>query len=381
MSATARMLAVCDLLAEDRGHLDVSAVLQSSAQQLARLTRADAGFVIAEGPRGPVVGSYPRRVSAGFVRGLLEGGALATTDRIVGRFGMAGSTSGVVAVTGPIDGAFSALDEWLLAVVARRVEARLELAEMHRQALADAAVVRDAAVAGELQRALMPRQSCAVGPVEAAGRLRPARHVGGDMYDVIRSENHLVAMVADVAGKGAPAALLTASFHAAAAHAVAAIGPNPVQILAAIDREIGPLLDRTGRIVTAAVASLDPWSGTVRLANGGHHPVVARLRGAAHLIPPGSPPLGVGPFTIEETTIDVMPGDLVLLASDGIVDQRAAGGGVFGIDRLLETVQGMADLPAAGGVETVFSAVTRFAAGAAQDDDQTALLLAVKETP
>jgi serine phosphatase RsbU (regulator of sigma subunit) len=225
----------------------------------------------------------------------------------------------------------------------------------------------------------MPAPIHRTGSIEIAGNLIPARQIGGDLYDVLPSGNDTVALVADVAGKGVAASLLTASVHAAAAHAVSTEGADPSAIVSAIEREIGPLLDRTGRIVTVAVAATDVSAGSVRIASAGHHPVVARTSGGAELVLPGAPPLGIGSFRAVETALPGTPGTVVVLASDGIVDQRRSSGEAYGIDRLLAAVERLAAAPAADGVDALFADVAEFAEGAIQDDDQTALVMRVVE--
>jgi serine phosphatase RsbU (regulator of sigma subunit) len=380
------MLAVCELLSEERGHLDSRAVVDAAAAQVARLTRADLGIIALEGLDGPIVGSYPRPVSDALVRRTLNEHQDAECRRTsmlsppvearVADF-RAGAARGIVAAAGPIDGSFSLLDEWLVGVVARRLEAQLALVELHRQRLADADLVRDTALAGILQRELMSAATHRVGRLDVAGRIRPARHVAGDLYDVLPMGADAVAVVADVSGKGVPASLLTAAVHAAVTHAVAAEGAHPSAVVASVDRELSRVLDRTNRIVTIAVAATHMATDTIRIASAGHHPVIARVGGVSELVSPGSPPLGIGSFPAPETIIHLAPGDLVLLGSDGIVDQRRAGGDAYGLERLLTTISGLATSPAGEIADAVLEDVAVFAGDAIQDDDQTALVLAV----
>ena len=382
------MLAVCELLSEERGHLDARAVVDAVAEQLARLTRADLGIVALEGPNGPIVSSYPRPVADAMVRRALNDHRDADCHRTsmfsppvdarVAGF-QTGAARGIVAAAGPIDGTFSVLDEWLVGVVARRLEAQLALVELHRQRLADADLARDAALAGVLQKALMSAAGHRVGGLDVAGRIQPARHVAGDLYDVLPMGDDAVAVVADVAGKGMPASLLTAAVHAAVTHAVAAEGAHPSAVVAAVDRELSPMLDRTNRIVTIAVAATNMATDTIRIASAGHHPVIARVGGISELISPGTPPLGIRSFPVSETIIHAAPGDLVLLGSDGIVDQRRAGGDAFGLERLLATIGRLETAPAGQIADAVLEEVAAFAGDAIQDDDQTALVLAVGE--
>ncbi|MDH3539341.1 MAG: serine/threonine-protein phosphatase [Acidimicrobiia bacterium] len=388
VSDTGRLLAVCDLLVESSARLDAAEVAKAGAEQLARLTRADLAVVAFDGPQGRIVKSYPRPVSSAVVEDLLDRapgmngerhlvGGTREEARLAG-FGEGCAHTGAVAAIGSVDGAFSLLDDWLVSVVGRRIEAQLELVELHHRRLADAEILRDAAIAGEMQRALLPAWNIELAGSAVDGGLRPARHVGGDLYDLQQVEHDVVAIVADVSGKGAPASLLTAAVHSAFGHAVASLGAAPAAIIERIAGETQALLDRTGRILTAAVAATDVSSGIIRFASAGHHPVVHRSGGAARLIRPPAPPLGAGAFAMDEVVISMTPGDLLVLGSDGIVDQRRPDGTAFGIERLLGVVTG---LPAAPGpsVAAIFASVHEFANGAPQDDDQTCVVMSASE--
>ncbi|MDH3499759.1 MAG: SpoIIE family protein phosphatase [Acidimicrobiia bacterium] len=383
-----RMLAVCDMLADSGGHLDPEAVAAAAAEQLARLTRCDLAVTALRGPDGLVVGSYPRAAPdwlPGAMVNLYQDGLTqpfdlfgpAVDSRVAGFDG--GSHHGVVAAIGPIEGGFSALDDWLVMVAARRMQAQLELVELHRWRLADADVVRDAVLAGEVQQALMAEPHHRIGSVDLSASFRPARHLGGDLYDVFSVDRQAVALVADVSGKGAPAALLSTAVHAAGRHAFSVAGPNPARIIAQISAEIETLLEHTGRIVTVAVAATDPNTGTIRIASAGHSPVIVRQAGHVRLIKPLSPPLGLCSPDEDEIELSVHRGDLLLLGSDGLIDQRRHDGTAYGVDHLLSAVRELPVAPAHELLRSLFGNLDAFAAGAVQDDDQTGLLISVQE--
>ena len=384
-SAEARMLAVCDLINRADAQLDAANVLQTASVQLARLTRSDLGVVAAEIDGELVVGSYPRPVNDELAAWLIElsragrpdrplpGTSAKTCSAVIGS-----PAFGLVRASGPIDGTFSALDGWLAGVVATQVETQLELVAMHRDRMQAAELFHDAVLAGELQQALLPTGGIDTPGVDLAARLRPARHVGGDMFDVFPAGDTAIAVIADVAGKGSPASLLTATVHAAAQRAVIAEGANPRAIVGVVDDELRPLLERTDRIVTLAVASIDPTHGVIRLASAGHSPVVIRSGRQAVLVEPGSPPLGAGSFERSESSIRIAPSAVFVMASDGTLDQSSATGEQFGVARFLDTIGGADATSAQSIVDAVFADLDAFAGRSGQDDDQALVVIRIE---
>ena len=384
MNDVTRLLAVCDLFADAPSSLDPEAVLANGAEQVARLTRADLAIAAIDGVEGVVFASYPREMPLHVARALTANHWTArgertavlgpsVDDRAAG-FTRNPTERGVLAAFGPIDGDFSSLDEWLVMVAARRLESQLKQVEQHKRLISDAEIVRDYQLAGELQQALLPQSEQQIGSVKLSGRIRPAREVGGDTFDMFDAAGTAIGLIADVAGKGAPAWILTAAVSSAARHAVLKIGAQPARILAEIESEIAELLDRTGKLVTVAVAAIET-TGAARIASAGHSPVVVHQRGSSSLVEPGCPPLGVGSFPIPEQSFVFASGDFFLLASDGIIDQRRPDGLAHGTDRLLSHLAGSGTTTASGLTDEVFARLHDFSEQALQDDDQTALAM------
>ncbi len=384
-SAEARMLAVCDLITQAGAHLDAAGVARTAAVHLARLTRSDMGVVAAEIDGELVVGSYPRPVDDQLAKRLIEASRASRLDRPVWDVSAntcsaaVGSPAfGLVRASGPIDGTFSALDEWLVGVVAAQFETQLQLVAMHQERMQAAELFNDAMLAGELQQALLPMNGIDTPGLDLAARLRPARHVGGDMFDVFPAGETAIAVIADVAGKGSPASLLTATVHAAGQRAAVAEGANPGAIVAAVDDELRPLLERTDRIVTLAVAAIDSAQRTIRVASAGHSPIALRTGGAARLVEPGSPPLGVGHFQRVESVLRVSPGDVFVMASDGMLDQSGPSGERYGLLRFLSTMRHADTSSAQLVVDAAFSDLDAYAGGRGQDDDQAVVVVRIE---
>jgi sigma-B regulation protein RsbU (phosphoserine phosphatase) len=235
------------------------------------------------------------------------------------------------------------------------------------------------AAAREIQRALLPRERPEIPGYAFWECYRPALEVGGDSYDYIRStgegpegDGRWVICVADVSGKGMPAALLSAAVCPEIRHAVRG-GAPPSEVLTRVNRHVcdGGL---DAHFVTMILAELDPRRHRLTLANAGHErPLIRRADGSVERIEvPGSGlPLGV---VVDEaytaSSMALEPGDLLVLHSDGLDDALDRQRGRFGADRAAQTLS-VAPAGASLAGEALLQAVMKHADGVAPFDDLT----------
>ena len=238
------------------------------------------------------------------------------------------------------------------------------------------------AIGREIQRSLLPRRFPEVEGWRFAADYEPAREVGGDLYDVfrIRGDREDVALlIADVTGKGVPAALLMADTKALL-HAAADNADNPADALGRVNR-ILTLERHSSLFVTAALAAVDTDTGDVRLASAGHEPpLVVRADGRLEAIEARGPILGA--FTgvaYEPAVCHVDPGDVVVLYTDGITDTRDARGVFYGEPRLRGVLAGLSGASADEVRRAVVDDVRAFRGEADLFDDLT-ILVAERET-
>src|SRR6185503_1494030 len=163
--------------------------------------------------------------------------------------------------------------------------------------------------------------------VQLASAWKPANGVGGDCFDVLTFSSGAVGLtIADVAGKGVPAALLMSNLQAAV-RAFAQDGASPASVSASVNR----LLCRnmaSGRFVTFCYARLDIAAGKLTYANAGHNPPrLVRANGPIDKLTPGGTVLGVfAESTYEQGDFALRPGDRLILYPDGISEGRNAAG-------------------------------------------------------
>ena len=177
--------------------------------------------------------------------------------------------------------------------------------------------------AGAVQTDLLPRERPVITPFELAARCVPAREVGGDFYDwQAQDPQHLWLTLADVMGKGMPAALWMATVRTAM-RAVVRDSP-PGAAMRYVSRALEPDLARAGAFVTLFLACLDSAARRVAYVDAGHgHAFMRRAEGRAEALPPRGLPVGILPDEVyQQGEVDFAPGDALVLYSDGLVDAR-----------------------------------------------------------
>lgn len=233
-------------------------------------------------------------------------------------------------------------------------------------------------IAREIQRSMIPNVDLGhVGSLhlDLHAEIVPAREVGGDFYDFFFLDDHRVAFcIADVSGKGIPAALFM-TMSRTLLKAAALTGMSPCQCLDYLNR----LLSQDNELcmfVTVFHAVLDCRTGALVYASGGHNPpVLVRRGGVTPLEPPAGAMVGVDEAEFGEISTTLEPGDLLYLYTDGVTEAMDAEGGLFGVPRLTGLLSGCGGEGAAEVCRRVQHAVDEFAHGAPQSDDITMLAL------
>ena len=266
----------------------------------------------------------------------------------------------------------------------RTIQAALErerLMALHQQAeLARAKLAGELELAARIQADLFPAVLPHVDGYEFAARNRPARQCGGDYYDALRlvrpdAADRLLLCVADVSGKGLPAALVMSNMQATLR---ALIGrTTSLAELAGHANELLYAATPPEKYVTAALLELVPATGALTFVGAGHlDNLVLRTSGQAVPLVSTGTPLGLFSDGIPygESTHVLERGDAILLFSDGVTEAQNADDEEFGEERLLEVVRACAGEPAATLIDRTFQAIDAFAGGAPQFDDITVVV-------
>jgi sigma-B regulation protein RsbU (phosphoserine phosphatase) len=250
----------------------------------------------------------------------------------------------------------------------------IENARLYRQAIEKARLDEELKIAANIQQMLVPRGQRSGGHFEAIGSTLPCRAIGGDFFDCVDVPPAGFGFtVADVAGKGAPAALLTAVLQGGFG-AQAAFGAAPAETLSRLNLL---LLRRAieSRFATMFYGVLEA-DGRLTYCNAGHNPPFVLQGTQVRRLDKGGLILGLFEHaTYDQETITLQPGDLVVVFSDGVSEALDPEGAEFGEDRILECLLAHRALDPPQMLEALTGAVHRFAAGATQSDDVTALIV------
>ena len=232
-------------------------------------------------------------------------------------------------------------------------------------------------IASTMQQSLLPNHFPEEETFQVFGRMEPARNVGGDFFDILNRDHHrLGVVVADVSDKGVPAALFMMSSRTLI-RAMSIGSAMPGEVLASVNELLLEDNDST-MFVTLFYAVYDPENGMFTYANGGHNPpLLVHPDGSSEELPlTGGIALGlVSDFKYVERTLRLMPGDALILYTDGVTEAMNEDLEEFGVPRLIKVFQ--VDPPSSAEDTTgrVFEAVHDFAGEADQSDDITCLVL------
>ena len=229
----------------------------------------------------------------------------------------------------------------------------------------------------DIQRGLLPKEIPQIPGFEIVGGWEPARIVGGDYYDVIRlGPNKLAICIADVAGKGVAAALLMANVQAAV-RAFASEDTPPSRVCSRINSVLCTNI-ASGKFVTLFYGVLDSQRRTLEFSNAGHpSPLLVRQgRNKPFRLQESGALLGIFPdWKYEDSSLDLQPGDLLLLFTDGITEASAEDGQEYGEQRLVDSLQGPSVTSLEDLHSRVFGSVKQFC-NSRMSDDATLLMVA-----
>jgi sigma-B regulation protein RsbU (phosphoserine phosphatase) len=211
---------------------------------------------------------------------------------------------------------------------------------------------------------------------DIAGINVPSWEIGGDYFDFLPQPDGRFGMaIADVSGKGVPAALIMATFRAALR--AQRVGDASLDVVAGrLNRILLDSMDAS-RFVTAFYGLLEPGTGHLGFANCGHNPpLLLRAAGPRDLLPSGGPALGMWQSaTFMPGAASVQPGDILVLYTDGVVEVMNAAGEMFGVERLENVIRRRRPHSSAGLVEAVVDATRAFAGRARFEDDFTLVVI------
>jgi sigma-B regulation protein RsbU (phosphoserine phosphatase) len=276
--------------------------------------------------------------------------------------------------------AFSQADLSLLTGIAGQSAGAVGNARLHEELLKRQRLERDLHLAERIQQSFLPRRIPKVRNYTFSARYDPAYEVGGDFYDFIRlPDDRLGLVVADVSGKGVSAALYMARLTRDLRY-FALAETDPARVLGWMNRAVIEF-GQDDMFVTLLYAVLDAHGRRLLFANAGHMPPVVRRKDEGEVLvldQVSGLPLGVLPDAEYETdTFQLVPGDSVMLYTDGLVEAMSPAREMFGMERLTAAMaEGTSD--AAQLLERALTRCRDHVADAPQFDDTTVVCLGLE---
>src|SRR5580704_2072684 len=259
-------------------------------------------------------------------------------------------------------------------VIRRYIRQRELLARTIQQQRDD--LLQDVELAAQVQRMFLPTGKPAIAGLEIAGMMQPARGVGGDYYNYVPVDAHTMQIViADVSGKGVPAALLM-SATAAAMRLESGKDLNMLEQVERLNAGIH-LVSDAERYVTLLIAEIDTRKRTIHYVNCGHNPALLfrAKTGTLTRMDSSCPPIGLSPEEIcELASADIAGGDVLVFYTDGVTEAENPLGEEFGMERLSAEVLRGSSLSAEDLMTNIYNAAAEFC-GDHFNDDVTLLVV------
>ena len=304
---------------------------------------------------------------------------------------------GVLRLYSPRPRGFVESDITVARAVASQCAVAITNAKLYAEAIQAERFAEQMRLAGLIQRRMIPETPPGIKGLDIAAIYIPCFDVGGDFYDFLRiSDDRLVITIADVIGKGAPAAIMMSWFRGAvqaytesfkgALHDVGSLPGDRNSGLRATVRtknaienfnKMACLECQDGEFITLFYATIDASERTITYCNCGHEPTALIRDGRPRDLATGGLVLGVDPHArYEIETVALRDGDCLLFYTDGLVDAMDFNGELWGRDRMLEAARSFVNCPADHMVKNVLAYRRRFAGLARRIDDTS--LIAVK---
>lgn len=246
---------------------------------------------------------------------------------------------GVIQTLNKTNGEFNTYDIRFLEALAAHIAIAIENAQLYQEALERKRLENEISLAGEINKYLLPQEIPQISGYEIFAYHQPSRHIGGDYFDFFQYPNHLMFILADVSGKGVPAALLMANLQAAF-HTLCSEEIRCVPLIKKINSHFN-LFTAPDKYATLFLGRLDLRTHQLEYINCGHIPPIllnySSGRSEISHLEAGGVPLGfLEDFDFKSDKVEFKPESFLIICSDGITEAMDDKGKMFGRDRILQ---------------------------------------------
>ncbi|MBK6336128.1 MAG: SpoIIE family protein phosphatase [Betaproteobacteria bacterium] len=284
---------------------------------------------------------------------------------------------GVMQILNKTGGVFDADDERVATALAAQCAVALQRVRMTEAVIEGERMRRELEMARDVQMSTLPAALPELPGYDLCGTFRPAEITGGDTFDLAELEQGLLIVLGDATGHGIAPALSVTQMQAMLRIAFR-LGADLDSAFLQVNNRLAETLP-PDRFVTAFIGLLDPQTHRLQFHSGGQAPILhyqAASR-SCRSYKPTSFPLGAMPIVRVKpaVTVDLLPGDALILLSDGFFEYGNAGGEQFGEERVRAIVEAHHGRTATALLDFVLQGLDAFAGGASQEDDMTAVLV------
>lgn len=282
----------------------------------------------------------------------------------------------------PSGKAYSEEDIDLLKTLASQAAIAFENARLQQEKITKQKIEEELQIARKIQMGLLPQSINTIDGIEVSGFYNPAKVIGGDFYDVIKlNDNKMLVVVADVSGKGIPAALYMSKVQAMIQFA-AKIFHSPKDILIEVNKQIHQKIDKKS-FITTVIALFDLNKMTVKICRAGHNPVIYSINGTLHLLKNKGMGLGLESDKyfnehLEETELEISDNNVFVFYSDGLIEAMNKNHEEFGTDKIIEIISNNKHYSCSIIQKEIITSVNDFRGNAEQNDDITLVITKIK---
>jgi serine phosphatase RsbU (regulator of sigma subunit) len=260
----------------------------------------------------------------------------------------------------------------LARLVASQCAIAITNARLFSEAIEGAKMAEQMRLGGVVQRRMIPKSAPCIQGLDVAAIYKPCYQIGGDLYDFLQvDEKKLVVGIADVIGKGIPAAIMMSMFRGTLrAYTDGGFTRHSMkEVIQKLNRSASEEC-RDGEFITLFIAQIDVESNSLTYCSCGHEPALLIRRGDIIELDQGGLVLGIIPearYTIN--TVEFKQGDLLLMYTDGLIDAMNFEGRIWGKEQLLKAVKKSPRITAEGLTHNILRYRRRFSGLASQTDD------------